>query len=733
MVRVVELTALMVRQAHHKFWLPYSLISLFFLSGFFVLISASPLLGQGEQTPQATTGQEFFKAPQKFARVDKNKNKILDDLDKLIRPAIPEDRFDVIVMLNKPLDLLPTLKGRHGSFTEKFTYPSINGFATNLTKGQIVAFAKDADVKLVEYDAPVYPHLDTAQHWFGTAKARADLGLDGNTDGSASYSKDDVVIAILDTGIDDAHVDLDGGKVIGWQDFTPNNRDSPYDEVGDCVGHGSHVSSIAAGEGDGNSAYKGVAPGAALVGLKVLQEQPGECSGSVSWIDAAIEWVILKKDDYGIEVANLSLGVAGCSDGSDSTSLLINQAVGAGVVVAVSAGNEGPGSCTIGSPAAAAEAITVGAMADVTPMASSLSFSCGKAPNKGFYLVCFSSRGLTDDGRIKPDIASPGIFINAAAAGTGNDYKELSGTSMASPFTAGVAALILDAQPNYTPAQVKSTIESNGLDWGPAGKDVDYGSGRLQGYRAIKAAGGFSGIGPAVPSHSFESGSLSRRKDEDFWNIEVTDATLPIAITMVMSDWEAFNKPDFDMELRDPNDTLLDNSISVTRQETIGVQPTIIGTYQLRVYSYAGRGNYFFDVSFGQAAVAISLDTDGETPFGTIALGQTIDTTSNGTDDVQIIRVDAGPADLSVKSNEFSDGFNVWSLAESSGSDQVKWEFSKDGTAWNLFSTANTLFTFDTGVDQSNTSNLYLRLTMPTATSSNDLHESTVTITATQP
>ena len=701
-----------------------------------MLIFSTSSFSQGEQTPKATTSQEFSKAPIKYARVDGNKNKILDDLDALIGPAAVTARFDVIVMLNKSINLIPTLKTHHGSFEEKYTYPSIKGFATNLTKGQVIAFSKDAAVKLVEFDALAFPHLDTAQQWFGTAKARADFGLNGdaNEDGAKTYSKDDIVVAVLDTGIDPNHVDLGPNKIIAWRDATINNDQSgPYDELNDCVGHGSHVSSIATGEGDGNSAFKGVAPGAALVGVKVLSLRDVDgselCTASVSEINSGVQWIIDNKTTYGIDIGNMSLGVSGCSDGTDSLSTIVNSAVTAGIVMFTSAGNEGPGTCTIGSPSAATNVITVGAMADVTPMASSVSFSCGNAPFKGFYLVCFSSRGPTDDGRTKPDIASPGVFINAVSAGTTSGYKELSGTSMASPYTAGVAALMLHANSSMTPAQIKSTIESSGFDWGPSGKDVDYGSGRLQGYEAVKAAGSFSGTGPAVPSHSFTTGFLSGKGDQDFYDIIVTDASLPLAITLIMPNWRSFNRPDFDMELKDPNGTILTNSISITRQETIGIQPTIIGTYQLRVYRFAGRGNYFFDVSFGEAAVAIVLNTDGTTPFGAVALGQTV----NSTSDVQTIEVLAGPVDLDVKSTSFSDGSNTWTLGTSNGADQVKWEFSKDASLWNIFSSANTLFGFDTNVAAGSTRDLYLRLTMPTATGSNDEHESTVTITATQP
>jgi len=349
-------------------------------------------------------------------------------------------------------------------------------------------------------------------------------------------------------------------------------------------------------------------------------------------------------------------------------------------------------------------------------------------------LSCFSSRGLTADGRIKPDIASPGIFIKAAAAGTTSSYKNLSGTSMASPFTAGVAALILDAHPAHTPAQVKATIESTALDWGPAGKDVDYGSGRLQGYEAVKTAGSFTGTGPVVPSHSFTSDSLSGGNTQDFWNIEVTDASLPIAITMIMPNWAPGGfpfaaTPDFDMQLRDPSGTVIANSISATRQETIGVLPATTGTYQLRVYVFSGSGPYFFDVSFGETLVSITLTSDGSVDFGIVSLGNTVD--SGG--DIQTVQVTTGPANLDIKSTVFADNGNTWSLGPTNGANQVKWEFSQSGASWATFSSANTLFPFDTNVAQNDSRNLRLRLTMPTLSSSAGEHSATVTIVATTP
>ena len=291
-----------------------------------------------------------------------------------------------------------------------------------------------------------------------------------------------MVWAVIDSGIDDGHVDLDGGKVLGWADFIAAGP-TPSDDNG----HGTHVASIIAGEGQGNPSLAGVAPGAALVGVKVLDSSGnGSIAGSIAGVNAGIQWVIDNKAAFGIEGLNINLRIVGCSDGTDSTSQLVNQAVAAGIVSVVAAGNEGPTTCILGSPSAAEDAITVGSMADPGHL--------------GFYLDGFSSRGPTFDSRIKPDIVGAGHLINAARNNTTNLHTQKSGTSMATPFVSGVAALMLDGNAGQTPARVKATLEGTAIDWGPAGRDIDYGSGRLDAYEAVKSAVSGGGSGPAVPT-----------------------------------------------------------------------------------------------------------------------------------------------------------------------------------------------------------------------------------------
>ena len=493
------------------------------------------------------------------------------------------DRFPVIVMFDQAFNdqAYTDLAGKIGAFSAKFKYnAAFHGFAADLTKGQINALQKLPFVKQVEYDMPVQATMNTAKTWFGSEKASTDFGLNGDRDGNpTSYSKTDVVVAVIDTGIDGSHVDLDGGKIIGWNDLV-NSRTTPYDDNG----HGTHVGGIIAGTGEANSAYKGVAPGAALVGVKVLDANG---SGSLSTVDAGINWAIQNKDVYGIKVINLSLGTSGSSDGTDSTSVAVNNAFANGILPVVAAGNSGPARYTIGSPGAASNALTVGAFADVGEM--------------GFNVTSFSSRGPTADNRIKPDIMAPGYNITAPKANSTNQYVTYSGTSMATPFTAGVAALMLDANYSLTPSQLKSQITGTAQDWGPAGQDIDYGYGRLQAYEAVKAAGGFTGTGPVVPDHSPFAGTLSGSGVSVNHTINVTSTAYPVAATLIITNWVSgvpAGSPDFDLYVYDPSGALVGSGTGTTRQELVTFTPSATGTYTIKVTSYSGSGDYLLDASF---------------------------------------------------------------------------------------------------------------------------------------
>lgn len=248
----------------------------------------------------------------------------------------------------------------------------------------------------------------------------------------------DIRIAVLDTGIDSTHPDLQG-KVVLAQCFTDEGKTT------DGFGHGTHCASIAAGTGAAsNYVYVGVAPGALLMNGKVLTDGGW---GYESWIIQGIEWAV----EQGADVLSMSFGDTVNGDGTDPLSMAVDWATDQGAVCAVAAGNWGYwGMNSVGSPAVARKAITVG------------------ATTKTDYMADFSSQGLTSDQRLKPDVCAPGVDIVAArASGTSmgttiDDYYTMaSGTSMATPHVAGAAALILQAHPDWTPIMVKSALMGN--------------------------------------------------------------------------------------------------------------------------------------------------------------------------------------------------------------------------------------------------------------------------------
>ena len=319
-----------------------------------------------------------------------------------------------------------------------------NGIAIEVSEDEIEA------VKNLSYVKEVFPN--------NQVKALLDESvpaIHANEVWGLGYTGEGINIAILDSGVDYTHPSLGGCfgvscKVyVGW-DFVNNDAD-PIDDYG----HGTHVAGIAAG----NGVLKGVAPDAKIIAAKVLNS-----SGRGYWSDiiAALELSMdpNNDDDYSdhVDIVNMSLGGSGNPD--DAMSQTVNNAVDAGVVVVVSAGNGGPMPFSIGSPGTAKKAITV-ASASVS------------ATNP--YISSFSSRGIVvweSGSLLKPDISAPGEKICAAQH---DDYKEgyaecspeldnhiaISGTSMASPHVAGISALLLQAHPEWTPSQIKTAIMSS--------------------------------------------------------------------------------------------------------------------------------------------------------------------------------------------------------------------------------------------------------------------------------
>jgi len=497
-------------------------------------------------------------------------------------PALASDRATMIVRF-APGGSERELHARAGAFPVRARWHVIDALAASLTGAQRARLARDPLVRSIEPERTFHIDGSTARASYGVTKAVADFGVTGDRDGAShSFSRTDVVACVIDTGIDASHVDLDQGQVIGWRDFV-NGRSSPYDDNG----HGTHVSSILAGQGDGNTAYRGVAPGAALVGVKVMNSSG---SGSTSTIISGVQWCIDHKTTYNIRIINMSFGSSGSSNGTDALSAVVNSAADHGILPVVSAGNDGPAASTIGTQAAAAYALTVCSISDPGV--------------KGFSISPWSSRGPTADGRVKPDVCGPGQSITAARAGSGSGYVTYSGTSMAAPFVSGVAALMLDMNNALTPAQLKYNMTVSAQDWTVAGTDSEVGAGRLQAYEAIRRVGGRTGTGPVVPNHFVTGSSLRASGNEDQWTLHVSATSFPVAVTLIIPG--ASSSKDFDIRLRAPNGTIVATSDGTSRQETIGITPSATGTYVLLVDSYVGTGGYDLDFSYSGTAPVLA-------------------------------------------------------------------------------------------------------------------------------
>ncbi|MFW9843485.1 MAG: S8 family serine peptidase, partial [Candidatus Thorarchaeota archaeon] len=392
------------------------------------------------------------------------------------------ERIDSIVIFNldAPDGYIELTKAKVGSFRVNRHFESLKSMQADLTPSQVREIAL---LPYVQYIGMNTAHeaaecMDTARPSVQVDILQGEIpSLDGNCDGNLySYSKDDIVIAVIDSGIDGNHVALDEGKVIGWHDVT-----GEYSTVGDAKNHGTHCAGIAAGTGEGlYPQCRGVAPGAALVGVKTYSNADGK--NTRARVIAALDWVLDHRYTFGIEIVSISLGW-GTEDGEDyygeydELAQEVDRVTLIGnLVCVVAAGNtDNAGADTIMTPGTAKKAITVGALHD----------------EGGWALWYKSGRGPCDDGRIKPDLVAPGVNVWAPYAHMHNDYIPKTGTSMATPVVAGIVALMLDMDYNLRydkdgngEPDVKQLLMASAIDMGVPGKDNLYGAGRVDAWNA---------------------------------------------------------------------------------------------------------------------------------------------------------------------------------------------------------------------------------------------------------
>lgn len=345
------------------------------------------------------------------------------------------------------------------------------------------------NIAMVELQPYLAPALDVSAQ---SIKARQSVEYSPETARELGYTGRNVVIAVLDTGVDDRHESLVNKYIAGYDCTLRVPREmNPDDEDG----HGTHCAGIAMGTGGEEGQYIGIAPNAKLIDVKVLNDiglTPGD------QVVQGIEWCIDKKNEYGIGVLSISIGdlFRGNDDGQGAHGRLVNTAVDAGLVVVVAAGNDGPNNNGFSSLAAADGAITVGSI-DEHETASREDDEISTFSNRGPR----ADDGDTDDSdELKPDVVAPGEDIMSALysttpAGLVTGYQPMTGTSMACPHVAGLAALLIEANPDLSPEQIKQIIKETSETRGHISyPDIDpkynkdYGWGIVDAFEAVRKA-----------------------------------------------------------------------------------------------------------------------------------------------------------------------------------------------------------------------------------------------------
>jgi subtilisin len=358
--------------------------------------------------------------------------------------------------------------------TVKYLYPDIHAAAVDMSDEEITALRAGGTVRYVEPDY-VVTALGPTMPW-NIQQINADKVQAANITGTG------VRVAVIDTGIDYTHPDLAGVYAGGFNVLTGTG--DPLDDNG----HGTHCSGILAATGSSKGIY-GTAPGISLYGVKVLSAN-GE--GRMSDVIQGIFWA----KNNSMQVASMSLG---SSEDSQALHDAVDDAAANGVLIVAAAGNSGVASGigdTMGYPGKYDSVLSVAAV------------------NKYHHRASWSSTGSN------LGVSAPGVNIRSTIPGAG--YATYSGTSMATPHVAGVAALVYSAHPDWTNQQVRQQIVSTAT---PLGNAWFYGAGLVNATAAVnfsaQATAGTVGMGEAI----LEDGYTGEDGMPFSWERGVAEAT----------------------------------------------------------------------------------------------------------------------------------------------------------------------------------------------------------------
>lgn len=442
---------------------------------------------------------------------DKNHNNIDDLIEDLIKKS-DSDRISIYIDYNhKPTECDIKLLT---SFNLEIEYivKCINTIILkNVKISDILEISRLNGVVMVELRHQPNPNLDVSTP---AIKARESNEYSPLTAWELGYTGAGINIAIIDAGVDDGHESLEG-KFVAGVDLTQREsilapRDGTYnpddDESPPYGGHGTYCAGIAMGTGGSDGQYKGVAIDARLIDIKAYSSKGAHRLEAYDWVieHKDVDWNGNGPDDYdGIDVISESYGSGwiselSVSDGQDAASRAANEVVEAGIVFITSIGNDGPDNEGIEPPASADNVISVGSVDDYNTV-----------NREDDVIADTSSRGPRDDDgdedpydELKPDVVAPGRSImstNHAPVGqTGTGYSSVSGTSFAAPHVAGLVALLLDANNDLLPSDIKEILHHTSEARGePSYPDLDpkyntaYGYGIVDAYEGVRIALGY--------------------------------------------------------------------------------------------------------------------------------------------------------------------------------------------------------------------------------------------------
>ncbi|MEW6734212.1 MAG: S8 family serine peptidase, partial [Acidobacteriota bacterium] len=404
---------------------------------------------------------------------------IIDNkLSEKLTQALPAQLIPVIVTYNtlpssSDIELLRNLGIQYGVKMKELPMAGIWA-----TAAQINQLATQPNVRSLYLNRQLQYFNREGTAMIGAVKQRTMPGW--------GYSGRGIGVALVDSGIDATHPDLPYGShvkqnakvLIGdpglgsvFTGIVPVNYLENLPNSDTSSGHGTHCAGTIGGLGTQSAgAYAGVAPGATLIGVS-----SGEAI-FVLWAIEGLDYVLTHQYVYNIKVVSNSWGTSGPFDPEDPVNIASKILHDRGITVVFAAGNAGPGSNTINPYSVAPWVISVA------------------AGDKQSKLADFSSRGIRDDALYHPTITAPGVNITSCktsllgAISTCENlppaqvpyYACMSGTSMATPHVSGVVALLLEANPNLTPDQIKSILRATAT--------------RMVGYEEYQVGAGFVNV-----------------------------------------------------------------------------------------------------------------------------------------------------------------------------------------------------------------------------------------------